>query len=62
MSWNDPNQGGVLVEGCRCTCMEGGVTYFDLAIVSPFMGVSGELLTRVTNRKLDWILGVNTNV
>ena len=58
---HDPKGGGP-AEGCRSICMEehlrsGG----EKPLLVP-LELAGKPLTRVTNRKLDWILGASTNV
>ena len=57
-----PKGGRGPAKGCRSTCMEGGVSHSGSAIVDPFQELAGKLLTRITNRKLDWVLGASTNV
>ena len=42
--------------------MEGGVVHSDSAVANPLRELVGELLTRIENRKLDWVLGASTDV
>ena len=61
---SDPprSNGGGPVEGCKSICMEGGVSHSGLVVVIPFRELVSKPLTRVANRKLDWVLGASTDV
>ena len=59
MSQSDPHdpKGGDPAKGSRSICMEGGVSHSGLIAVDPLLGITGKPLTRIANRKLDWVLG-----
>ena len=42
--------------------MKGGVSHFGSVVVNPFLGVSGQPLTRIVNHKLDWVFRASTDV